>query len=129
MEWDSFGNITFNATDFNLGNNVTRNGNTFTFKAQNATISLDFDSDGLSTTDIQSISQTITGTNIRFVNGNTNANSLQNAQNAKIKLGTFQIRANNNGTTNITLNTFTFTRKKYVFDVTRIVFTLRTLRN
>ena len=119
LEWDAFGNITFNATDFNLGNNVTRNGNTFTFKAQNATISLDFDNDGLSTTDIQSISETISGTNIRFVNGNKNANSLQSAQNSNIKLGTFQIRANNGGTTNITLNSFTFTKKKYVFDVTK----------
>ncbi len=119
LEWDSFGNITFNATDFNLGNGVTRNGNSFTFTARNAAISLDFDSDGLSTTDIQSISQTISNTNIRFVNGNTTANSLQNAQNSKIKLGTFQIRANNNGTTNITLNSFTFTKKKYTFDVTK----------
>lgn len=43
VEWNSNGRITFYATDFNIGTNVTAESNKFTFSKADASISLDFD--------------------------------------------------------------------------------------
>lgn len=123
LEWDSFGNITFNVTDFNLDNNVTRNGNTFTFNAQNASISLDFDSNNdLATTEIESIDVNITGSTDRIKQGfnNTNTKDLSTAQRNKVSFGKFLIFNESRSTKpTITFNSVTFTKKKYTFDVTK----------
>ena len=122
LEWDAFGNITFNATDFNL-DNVTRDGNTFTFNAQNASISLDFDSNNdLATTEIESIDVNITGSTDRIKQGfnNTNTKDLSTAQRNKVSFGKFLIFNESRSTKpTITFNSVTFTKKKYVFDVTK----------
>ena len=125
LEWDSFGNITFNAQDFNVGDNVTKNSNTYSFKYQYNDISLDFDNDGLAITDIESINILGTGTdNIHQCfrkeknNNNPEAYDVNGAQNKKIDLGFFMIRASRNDVS-FTLNSVTFTRKKYTFDVTK----------
>ncbi len=123
LEWDAQGQITFYAPDFNLGTNVTAGNpsNNFKFSRQYADISLDFDSDGLATTDIESITQNIVGGNNVyqcFQNGNTSVYNLQDAQNRSLNFGRFMICASNNNV-NITLNSVTFTRKKYSFDVTK----------
>ena len=39
LAWDAEGKITFSATDFNLGDNVTKDANKFTFSKKNARIS------------------------------------------------------------------------------------------
>ena len=119
---DAEGNITFSATDFNLGNNVTKDANTFTFSNKNASISLDFDSNNdLATTDIQSVEVNITGTNsdrIKQGFNDTNTKDLSTAQRNKVSFGKFLL-FNESGSKrpNITLNTVTFTKKKYVFNV------------
>ena len=51
LAWDAEGKITFYAQDFNVGDNVTKNSNTYSFKYQYNDISLDFDNDGLAITD------------------------------------------------------------------------------
>jgi hypothetical protein len=124
LAWDAEGKITFSATDFNLGNNVTKDANTFTFSKKNASISLDFDSNNdLATTDIQSVEVNITGTNsdrIKQGFNDTNTKDLSTAQRNKVSFGKFLL-FNESGSKrpNITLNTVTFTKKKYVFDVTK----------
>ena len=122
LAWDAEGKITFSATDFNLGNNVTKDANTFTFSKKNASISLDFDSNNdLATTDIQSVEVNITGTNsdrIKQGFNDTNTKDLSTAQRNKVSFGKFLL-FNESGSKrpNITLNTVTFTKKKYVFNV------------
>ena len=125
MEWDAQGKITFNAPDFNVGDNVTKNANTYSFKNQYDNISLDFDDDGLAIADIESID--ISGTDINNIHQcfrkeknsyNPEAYDVNGAQNKKINLGFFMIRANNNNVS-FTLNSVTFTKKKFVFDVTK----------
>ena len=123
LAWDAEGKITFSATDFNLGNNVTKDANTFTFSKKNASISLDFDSNNdLATTDIQSVEVNITGTNsdrIKQGFNDTNTKDLSTAQRNKVSFGKFLLfNESNSKHPNITLNTVTFTKKKYVFDVT-----------
>ena len=123
LEWDAQGKITFNAPDFNVGDNVTKNANTYSFKNQYDYISLDFDNDGLAITDIESINISGTG-NIHQCfrkeknNNNPEAYDVNGAQNKKIDLGFFMIRASRNDV-RFTLNSVTFTKKKFVFDVTK----------
>ena len=123
LQWDAQGKITFFAPDFNVGDNVTKNANTYSFKNQYDYISLDFDNDGLAITDIESINISGTG-NIHQCfrkeknNNNPEAYDVNGAQNKKIDLGFFMIRANNNNVS-FTLNSVTFTKKKFVFDVTK----------
>ncbi len=124
LEWDAEGKLTFYAPDFNVGDNVTKNSNTYSFKYQYNNISLDFDNDGLAITDIESINILGTGTdNIQQCfrkeknNNNPEAYNVNGAQNKKIDLGFFMIRASRNDVS-FTLNSVTFTKKKYVFDVT-----------
>ena len=123
LEWDAEGKITFYAPDFNLGNNVTANSNNFTFNAQNASISLDFDNNNdLATADIESIDVNITGSTSTIKQGfnNTNTTSLTAAQNNKLSFGKFLLFNNSrNSRPTITFNSVTFTKKKYVFDVTK----------
>ena len=134
LAWDAEGKITFYAQDFNVGDNVTKNSNTYTFSRQYANISLDFDNDGLAITDIESIDISGTGTNnihqcFRKEKNNNNPEdySVKGAQEKKIDLGFFMIRSSNNGNVSFTLNSVTFTKKKnqqeqpnqYVFDVTQ----------
>ena len=121
LEWDAEGKLTFYAPDFNVGNDVTKNSNSFSFKYKFRDISLEFDNDGLATTDIESINISGTGTNNIyqcFKNGNTSVYSLQDAQSRKLNFGLFMICASNNNVS-LTLNSVTFTKKKYVFDVTK----------
>ena len=125
LEWDAQGKIIFYAPDFNVGDNVTKNSNTYTFSRQYDNISLDFDDDGLAIADIESID--ISGTDINNIHQcfrkeknsyNPEAYDVNGAQNKKINLGFFMIRANNNNVS-FTLNSVTFTKKKFVFDVTK----------
>ena len=125
LEWDAQGKIIFYAPDFNVGDNVTKNSNTYTFSRQYDNISLDFDDDGLAIADIESID--ISGTDINNIHQcfrkeknsyNPEAYDVNGAQNMKINLGFFMIRANNNNVS-FTLNSVTFTKKKFVFDVTK----------
>lgn len=121
LAWDAEGKITFSAQDFNLGDNVTKNSNTYSFKNQYDNISLDFDNDGLAITDIESINISGTGDIHQCFrkeknNNNPEAYDVNGAQEKKINLGFFMIRANNNNVS-FTLNTVTFTKKKYVFNV------------
>ncbi len=123
LEWDAQGKIIFYAPDFNVGDNVTKNANTYSFKNQYDNISLDFDNDGLAITDIESINISGTG-NIHQCfrkeknNNNPEAYDVNGAQNKKIDLGFFMIRASRNDVS-FTLNSVTFTKKKYTFDVTQ----------
>ena len=124
LEWDAQGKIIFYAPDFNVGDNVTKNANTYSFKNQYDNISLDFDNDGLAITDIESINISGTG-NIHQCfrkeknNNNPEAYDVNGAQNKKINLGFFLIRASRNDVS-FTLNSVTFTKKKkYTFDVTQ----------
>ncbi len=123
LEWDAEGKLTFYAPDFNVGDNVTKNSNTYSFKYQYNDISLDFDNDGLAITDIESINILGTGTdNIQQCfrkeknNNKLEDYSVKGAQNKKIDLGFFMIRASRNDVS-FTLNSVTFTKKKNVFDV------------
>lgn len=121
LAWDAEGKITFSAQDFNLGDNVTKNSNTYSFKNQYDNISLDFDNDGLAITDIESINISGTGDIHQCFrkeknNNNPEAYDVNGAQEKKINLGFFMIRANNNNVS-FTLNTVTFTKKKVHFNV------------
>ena len=122
LAWDAEGKITFYAQDFNVGDNVTKKSNTYSFKYQYNDISLDFDNDGLAITDIESINILGTGTNnihqcFRKEKNNNKLEdySVKGAQDKKIDLGFFMIRASRNDVS-FTLNSVTFTKKK--FDVT-----------
>ena len=141
LQWDANNKITFSAQDFNLGANVTAGNpsNNFTFSKQWADISLDFDSDGLATTELESVTVNISGSGTyqcfqdkerkeRVNWGETliSRYNLNDAQENNINLGRFMICADNDNV-NITLNSVTFTKKKnqqeqpnqYVFDVTQ----------
>lgn len=48
LTWDDNGEVTILPQDFNCGDNVTRNGNSFTFNTQYSTLSIDFEGDGIS---------------------------------------------------------------------------------
>lgn len=128
LEWDAQGKIIFYAPDFNVGDNVTKNANTYSFKNQYDNISLDFDNDGLAITDIESINILGTGTdNIHQCfrkeknNRNPEAYDVNGAQNKKIDLGFFMIRANENNAS-FTLSSVTFTKKKFNVKADRIFF-------
>lgn len=128
LAWDAEGKITFYAQDFNVGDNVTKNSNTYSFKYQYNNISLDFDNDGLAITDIESINILGTGTdNIQQCfrkeknNNNPEAYNVNGAQNKKIDLGFFMIRASRNDVS-FTLNSVTFTKKKFNVKADRIFF-------
>ena len=114
LSWDSKGRIKFYAQDFNLGNGVTKNSNEFSF-SNGASISLDFSDNELSTANIESVEQNISVTSgsIKqgFNNANTNTLPKQNTT-----LNKFLLVATNN-TTNITLTSVTFTKKKVKFNV------------
>lgn len=116
LSWDRKGRIKVYAQDFNLGNNVTKNANVFTFD-NNASISLDFSDNDLKTAEIESIEQNIyvTSGNIKQGFNNANTNTLPKNNTA---LDKFLLVATNN-TTKITLNSVTFTRKKTKFVVTQ----------
>jgi hypothetical protein len=116
LSWDRKGRIKVYAQDFNLGNNVTKNANVFTFD-NNASISLDFSDNDLKTAEIESIEQNIyvTSGNIKQGFNNANTNTLPKNNTA---LDKFLLVATNN-TTKITLNSVTFTRKKTNFVVTQ----------
>ena len=126
LAWDAEGKITFYAQDFNVGDNVTKNANTYSFKNQYDNISLDFDNDGLAITDIESINISGTG-NIHQCfrkeknNNNPEAYDVNGAQNKKIDLGFFMIRASRNDVS-FTLNSVTFTKKKFDVKADRIFF-------
>ena len=136
VEWNSNGRITFYATDFNIGTNVTAESNKFTFSKADASISLDFDGE-LSAKDIAYIEQNIVGVgNTHQVykgnyvvtktnnwgqkyteNVNASLNNLGEARNRSLKMNSFQICANSNNT-NITFNSVTFTKMNYVSGIT-----------
>ena len=129
LAWDAEGKITFYAQDFNVGDNVTKNSNTYTFSSQYANISLDFDNDGLAITDIESIDISGTGTNNIHQcfrkeknNNDPEAYDVNGAQEKKIDLGFFMIRSSNNGNVSFTLNSVTFTKKKFDVKADRIFF-------
>ena len=120
LAWDAEGKIKFYAQDFNVGDNVTKNSNTYSFKYQYNNISLDFDNDGLAITDIESIDISGTGTNNIHQcfrkeknNNDPEAYDVNGAQEKKIDLGFFMIRSSNNGNVSFTLNSVTFTKKKF----------------
>ena len=123
LEWDAQGKIIFYAPDFNVGDNVTKNANTYSFKNQYDYISLDFDNDGLAITDIESINISGTG-NIHQCfrkeknNNKPEAYDVNGAQDNKIDLGFFMIRASRNDV-RFTLNSVTFTKKKFVVRMLR----------
>ena len=131
LEWDAQGQITFYAPDFNLGTNVTAGNpsNNFKFSRQYADISLDFDSDGLATTDIESVTVNISGSGtyqcfqdkerkerVDWGESLISRYNLNDAQEKNINLGRFMICADNDNV-NITLNSVTFTKKKVHFNV------------
>ncbi len=131
LEWDAQGQITFYAPDFNLGTNVTAGNpsNNFTFSTQYADISLDFDSDGLATTDIESVTVNISGSGtyqcfqdkerkerVDWGESLISRYNLNDAQEKNINLGRFMICAGNDNV-NITFNSVTFTKKKVHFNV------------
>ncbi len=126
LAWDAEGKITFSAQDFNVGDNVTKNSNTYSFKSQYNYISLDFDNDGLAITDIESIDISGTG-NIHQCfrkekdNNIPEAYDVNGAQDKKIDLGFFMIRASRNDVS-FTLNSVTFTKKKFNVKADRIFF-------
>ena len=129
LAWDAEGKITFYAQDFNVGDNVTKNSNTYTFSSQYANISLDFDNDGLAITDIESIDISGTGKNNIHQcfrkeknNHNLEAYDVNGAQEKKIDLGFFMIRSSNNGNVSFTLNSVTFTKKEFNVKADRIFF-------
>ena len=129
LAWDAEGKIKFYAQDFNVGDNVTKNSNTYTFSRQYANISLDFDNDGLAITDIESIDISGTGTNnihqcFRKEKNNNDPEdySVKGAQDKKIDLGFFMIRSSNNGNVSFTLNSVTFTKKKFNVTQGRLYF-------
>ena len=128
LAWDAEGKIKFYAQDFNVGDNVTKNSNTYSFKYQYNNISLDFDNDGLAITDIESINILGTGTdNIHQCfrkeknNNDPEDYSVKGAQDKKIDLGFFMIRASRNDVS-FTLNSVTFTKKKFNVKADRIFF-------
>ena len=125
LQWDANNKITFSAQDFNLGGGVTvgNPSNKFTFANQWNGIYLEFDNDGLNTTELESVNWNINGSNIYQVfeqSSNNWKDNLTEAQQANIKLGWYRICTNSNNNT-ITVNSVVFVKKKpkYVFDVTQ----------
>ena len=125
LQWDANNKITFSAQDFNLGGGVTvgNPSNIFTFANQWNGIYLEFDNDGLNTTELESVDWNINGSNTYQVfeqSSNNWKGDLTEAQQANIKLGWYRICTNSNNNT-ITVNSVVFVKKKpkYVFDVTQ----------
>lgn len=125
LQWDANNKITFSAQDFNLGGGVTvgNQSNKFTFANQWNGIYLEFDNDGLNTTELESVDWNIDGSNTYPVfeqSSNNWKDNLTEAQQANIKLGWYRICTNSNNNT-ITVNSVVFVKKKphYVFDVTQ----------
>ena len=125
LEWDANNKITFSAQDFNLGGGVTvgNPSNKFTFANQFNGIYLEFDNDGLNTTELESVDWNIDGSNTYPVfeqSSNNWKGNLTEAQQANIKLGWYRICTSSNNNT-ITVNSVVFVKKKphYVFDVTK----------
>ena len=125
VDWDANGQMTFYATDFNVGENVTKNAENFTFATQWSSITLDFDSDGLATGDLASVDIKVTTNRGGYYpvyeqNANTWSSVLTEAQNAGVRLGTFRICANSDNT-QIAFKAndkVTFKKVKPSFDVT-----------
>lgn len=125
LQWDANNKITFSAQDFNLGGGVTvgNPSNKFTFANQYNGIYLEFDNDGLNTTELESVDWNIDGSNTYPVfeqSSNNWKGNLTEAQQANIKLGWYRICTSSNNNT-ITVNSVVFVKKKphYVFDVTK----------
>lgn len=125
LQWDANNKITFSAQDFNLGGGVTvgNPSNKFTLANQSNGIYLEFDNDGLNTTELESVDWTINGSNTYQVfeqSSNNWKGNLTEAQQANIKLGWYRICTSSNNNT-ITVNSVVFVKKKphYVFDVTQ----------
>ena len=60
LTWDDNGEVTILPQDFNCGDNVTRNGNSFTFKEKYSTLSIDFEGDGISASKLNIATPSIT---------------------------------------------------------------------
>ena len=125
LEWDANNKITFSAQDFNLGGGVTvgNPSNIFTFANQFNGIYLEFDNDGLNTTELESVNWNINGSNTYPVfeqSSNNWKGDLTEAQQANIKLGWYRIcTSSNNNTITVTSVVFVKKKPKYVFDVTQ----------
>ena len=123
LNWNRSGRITFYAPDFNCGDNVTAGSEgKFTFSRKWSDIHLEFDNDGLETTEIERIEQNVSGSQIyqAFVgNNNAAAFNLADAQRNKIKFGEFRICSETDNSNTITLQSVTFVKKKTNFDVTQ----------
>lgn len=60
LTWDDNGEVTILPQDFNCGDNVTRNDNSFTFKTLYSTLSIDFEGDGISASKLNVATPNIT---------------------------------------------------------------------
>ena len=122
LNWNRSGRITFYAPDFNCGDNVTAGSEgKFTFSKRYSSIYLEFDNDGLETSEIELIEQNVSGSQIyqAFDENNNHAYDLAGAQRNKIKFGEFRICSNTGNSNTITLQSVTFVKKKTNFDVTQ----------
>lgn len=118
----SYDRITFHASDFNTDANVTVNDKNFTFPRKSNYISIDFDTEGMTMSDIESIEQSIStlsgSTYQRFKSGSTTVSTLRDAQNRNMNMKTFLIYSNS-ANTSITMNSITFVKKKYIYNVSQ----------
>ena len=120
MAWDNKGRLKFYASDFNIGYNATANSNNFTFTHQYGDIHIEFDDEGLLTTDIQSVEENVilkSGEKYQvFENGDVHGWGLDDAKNKNVNLGVFKICGKEDNT-EITLNSVTFYKKKVTYNV------------
>ena len=66
LTWDDNGEVTILPQDFNCGDNVTRNGNSFTFTTRYSTLSIDFEGDGISASKLRVATPSITDNEIKI---------------------------------------------------------------
>ena len=66
LTWDDNGEVTILPQDFNCGDNVTRNGNSFTFNTRYSTLSIDFEGDGISASKLRVATPSITDNEIKI---------------------------------------------------------------
>lgn len=74
LTWDDNGEVTILPQDFNCGDNVTRNGNSFTFTTRYSTLSIDFEGDGISASKLKDATPNITDISIFYSIDKNNEN-------------------------------------------------------
>lgn len=66
LTWDDNGEVTIFPQDFNCGDNVTRNGNSFTFNTRYSSLSIDFEGDGISANKLNVATPSITDSDLQI---------------------------------------------------------------